>query len=100
MARHDCIECIEGKHGACNGTAYVDFGDDQPLAEEECHCADLNHHNRAQGEPSMTQPTHQFQNEQGTYQDSRSALTDAERSRLNQIIGRNFYRPVHVDGGQ
>ncbi|MDF2992495.1 MAG: hypothetical protein K0S37_3009 [Microbacterium sp.] len=43
MARHDCIECQEGKHGAFNGTAYVDFGDDLPLAEEECDCADRSH---------------------------------------------------------
>lgn len=39
--------------------------------------------------------THEFQDaDSGEWQKSRSDLTVAERERLNEIIGREFYRPV------
>jgi hypothetical protein len=41
LTLHDCRECREGKHGACNGAALIENGDD--ITAVDCACSVLEH---------------------------------------------------------
>jgi hypothetical protein len=39
-----CRDCLEGKHGACIGSTFVEVADDVAPDEVECVCSKVGHH--------------------------------------------------------